>query len=223
MDILNRQFGLVIAILLPGFVALAGIAPLSPLVAEWLQTGQTASLAAPLYILLAATAAGMVVSCFRWLLVDSIHAMTGVAAPTFNARALEETPAAFHCLVENHYRYYQFYANTLVAVVWAYAIHRSLTPSLLLRLPMDVGVVVLCAVLFAGSRDALAKYRSRSTQLNGQVAFTDLEGEIMTNGIDHNHGNGGNSKKAEDSKKPAAKAEGPAKPQPPRDGKQAKQ
>jgi hypothetical protein len=222
MDTLSRQFGLIIAYLLPGFVALAGIAPLSPIVAEWLHPDQTGTFAAPVYVLLAATALGMVASCFRWLLLDRIHAMTGVIAPVFNAGALKESPEAFHCLVENHYRYYQFYANSLIAVVWAYAVHRSLTPSVFLRLPTDLGVAVLCVVLFAGSRDALVKYRSRSSQLNGQVALTDLEGEAMTNGIDHNQGNGDSSKKSIDAKKSPAKPEGQAKPQAPRGGKQVR-
>src|SRR5712671_5880452 len=100
MEILTRQFGLLIAYLLPGFVALAGIAPLVPTVAGWLKADQTASFGAPLYALLAATAVGMVVSCFRWLIVDKIHVFFGVSAPTFNARALEERPAAFNYLVE---------------------------------------------------------------------------------------------------------------------------
>lgn len=222
MDSLSRQFGLVIAYLLPGFVALAGIAPLSPIVAEWLHPDQTGTFAAPVYVLLAATALGMVASCFRWLLVDRIHAMTGVIAPVFNAGALEENPGAFNCLVENHYRYYQFYANTLVAVVWAYAVRRSLTPSLFLRVPTDLGVVILCVVLFAGSRDALVKYRSRSSQLNERVALTDLEGEAMTNGIDHNQGNGDSSKRGIDPKKTAGKPEGQAKPPAPQGAKQVK-
>ena len=99
MDILNRQFGLVIAYILPGFVVLAGLAPLLPVVGDWLRADQTASVGAPLYALLAATAAGMVVSCFRWLLIDRIHSITGLGGPAFNARALEERPAAVTTLV----------------------------------------------------------------------------------------------------------------------------
>jgi hypothetical protein len=167
MDILNRQFGLIIAYLLPGFIALAGIASLVPTVAGWLHTDQTASFGAPVYAILAATAAGMIVSCFRWLLVDWIHALTGVPAPTFNAQALEERPTAFSYLVESHYRYYQFYANTLIAVLWTYSIHRWLRTDPLLNFGTDLAVLILCAVLFAGSRDALTKYRNRSSQLVG--------------------------------------------------------
>jgi hypothetical protein len=167
MDILNRQFGLIIAYLLPGFVALAGIAPLVPTVAGWLHVDQSVSLGAPVYAILAATAAGMVVSCFRWLLLDPIYALTGVPSPIFNAQALEERPTAFSYLVESHYRYFQFYANTLVSVVWTYSIHRWLGTDPLLNFGTDVGVLVLCAVLFMGSRDALTKYRNRSRQLVG--------------------------------------------------------
>src|SRR5258706_2232237 len=147
MDILNRQFGLVIAYLLPGFVVLAGLAPLVPVVAGWLQADQTASFGAPLYALLAATAAGMVVSCFRWLIVDQIHSFTGLGGPAFNARALEDRPAAFTLLIQSHYRYYQFYSNTLVAVAGTYSMHRWLGTSPHLRFNTDLGVLVLCAVL----------------------------------------------------------------------------
>jgi hypothetical protein len=65
----------------------------------------------------------------------------------------------------------------------------------LLRYGTDIGVLILCGVLFAGSRDALSKYRTRSGQLIGQLVLTDSEGEDMTNGIDHNQGNGGKSGK----------------------------
>ena len=206
MEILTRQFGLLIAYLLPGFVALAGVAALVPAVAAWLRADQTTSLGAPLYALLAATAAGMVVSCFRWLLVDRAILFFGVAAPSFNAKALEEKPTAFNYLVENHYRFYQFYANTLVAVIWTYWIVRSFKLASMPRPGTDLGVAILCAVLFAGARDALSKYRARSVQLVGQTGFT-LKGEAMTNGIDHHQGQGQGSKQPparEKSDKPAA-------------------
>jgi hypothetical protein len=207
MDNFNRHFGLVIAYLLPGFVALAGIAPFVPIVAGWLVANQTTSFGAPLYALLAATAAGMTVSCIRWALVDQIHALTGLGAPAFNARALEERPAAFTYLVESHYRYYQFYANTLVAVAWSYSIHRWLRTSSLLRFGTDLGVLLLCAVLFAGSRDALAKYRTRINELKGQVSLIHSDGEPMTNGIDHNQGGASTPKPSasQSARKPSTK------------------
>jgi hypothetical protein len=164
------------------------------------------------YALLAATAAGMVVSCFRWFLVDRVHVLTGVPAPVFNPRALEERPAAVNFLIENHYRYYQFYANALVAVVWTYSIFRLLKASPHLGIGTDIGAVVLCAVLFAGSRDALWKYRGRTRQLVGEFIPRHLKGKPMTNGADHNQGNDGSSEKPPVQPKPTAKPALPAKP-----------
>jgi hypothetical protein len=188
MDTVNRHFGLVIAYLLPGFIALAGVSPFSPTVAQWLRADQTASLGAPLYALLAATAAGMTVSCFRWLIIDRIHGMTGLGAPAFNPRALEERPAAFSLLVESHYRYYQFYSNTIIAVIWCYALRRWFAVPSTLSFATDLLVLILSIVLFIGSRDALAKYRSRSNQLLANNSFSHSTGGPMTNGIDHSEG-----------------------------------
>jgi hypothetical protein len=204
-EIPGRHFGLIIAYLLPGFVALAGIAPLSPVVAGWLTAAQSAGLDAPLYTLMAATAAGMVASCFRWLIVDQIHALTGLGTAAFNARALEERPAAFALLVESHYRYYQFYANTLVAAAFAYSIHRWLGTSPTLGVATDLALLILSVALFAGSRDALSKYRHRSMQLVGQTVLSHSNGDLMTNGIDHNQGSSG---------KPEQQPKSAAKPQP---------
>jgi len=195
MDILSRQFGLVIAYLLPGFIALIGVALFVPMIAGWLRADQSGSFGAPVYALLAATAAGMVVSCFRWFLVDQILVLTGLERPRFNAQALEQNPTAFNYLIENHYRYFQFYANTLVALIWTYFIYRSHSTSSHLTLGTDAGVMVLCTVLFAGSRDALGKFRMRSQLLTGQVTNNFWNGEIMTNGIDHNSGGGSSSEK----------------------------
>jgi hypothetical protein len=214
MDTLSRPFGLIIAYILPGFIALAGVAPLSTLVAGWLSAGQQAtSVSAPLYTLLAATASGMVVSCFRWLLIDQAHTLTGLGGPAFNARALEERPEAFSLLVESHYRYYQFYANTLVAVAWTYTVHRWRGTSPLLGFGTDLLVLILCGVLFAGSRDTLAKYRARSRLLVGPLVPTHshFEGVPMTNGIDHNEGSSSDAPKTS-TPKPTGKKESKPKP-----------
>src|SRR5689334_7002357 len=128
MDIFSRQFGLVIAYLIPGFIALIGLAPLAPVVATWFDANHASGISAPIYALLAATAAGMAVSAFRWLIVDSIHNLT-LGNSTFNAKALEERGKAFQYLVEGHYRFYQNYSHTLVAVIWTYSIYRWLEHS----------------------------------------------------------------------------------------------
>jgi hypothetical protein len=180
-DISTRQFGLLIAYILPGFLGLLGLAPSIPLVSIWLASPPSSELGvgAPLYALLAATTLGMSLSCLRWLLIDTIHHRTGVHPPTWNDARLDASLEAFDYLVENHYRYYQFYANAAMAVCCGYLPHRLLRTSPLLGAGTDLGALITCAVLFAGSRDALAKYYTRTDRLIGQVAEKE---HPMTNG-----------------------------------------
>ncbi len=74
MNTSSNQFGLMVAYLLPGFIGLAGIAPFAPIIGVWLEPlHQEASLGPSIYAVLAATTVGMILSCFRWLLIDHIH------------------------------------------------------------------------------------------------------------------------------------------------------
>lgn len=167
----NQQFGLLVAYLLPGFIALGGVALLVPTVAQWLRpvAGEgTSGLGPPVYAVLAATAAGMIVSCFRWLLVDHALFLTGVPRPQWDADRLEARLDAVNYFVEYHYRYYQFYANTLVAVLWTYTINRAFGTSPLLGPASDLGVLIIGVVLVFGSRDALWKYHERTNRLIGR-------------------------------------------------------
>ena len=188
MDSSSKQFGLMVAYLLPGFIVLAGIAPFAPLVAAWLQplNQAQASLGAPVYAVLAATTIGMIVSCFRWLIIDHIHHWTGVRLPVWDDSRLLERVGAFNYLVDNHYRYYQFYSNILVAVAIAYLINRVATTSPLFGVGTDLGFIFVCAALFAGSRDALSKYYLRTTRLIGHIS--QKGGTPMTNGNQHESG-----------------------------------
>jgi hypothetical protein len=164
-------FGLIIAYLLPGFIGLVGIASLFPTVAVWLQpVNQSGTGLGPaVYVVLAAMAIGLITSVFRWILIDHIHHLTGLRPPNWDDSRLDDRLAAFNYLVENHYRYYQFVANTLIAVVWTYSINRWMKTSSLLGVGTDLGVVILCVALFAASRDALSKYYFRTGRLVGHV------------------------------------------------------
>ena len=169
METSNRQFGLIVAYLLPGFIALGGLALLMPDVAEWLQTEGESGIAPSVYAVLAATALGMILSCFRWLVVDHVLSWTGVRSPEWKIDLLEKRLPVFDYFVEYHYRYYQFYANTLLAVVWTYALNRWLATSSFLGPVTDVAVFLLCCALFAGSRDALSKYYDRTSRLLSRI------------------------------------------------------
>jgi len=150
----------------PGFIALGGLALLVPGVASWFRVAETGSgVAASVYTLLAATSLGMIVSCLRWVLVDHALALTGVRAPVWGLDRFEKRLDAFDKFVEYHYRYYQSYANTIIAVLWTYLLHRWLGTTSTLSPVTDIGIVILCAVLFAGARDALRKYYERTGSL----------------------------------------------------------
>ncbi len=157
-----NNFGLVIAYVLPGFTALQGFPLLSPTGVTW-GTGSDPN--PPLTAFLSGTvmalAAGLTVSAVRWLLIDRLHHWTGLKLPPRDFARLDRSVAALEYLDLVHYRYYKFYANMVVALVWVYAtrdyaLGRQAWP----YLPLVI-------LFFLASRDALAKFYARSGELLG--------------------------------------------------------
>jgi hypothetical protein len=208
-----RYFGLLVAYVLPGFIFLAGIAPLVPAVAQWLRPVQGDSgFGPPVYAVMAATAVGLIIGCFRWLIVDNLIVWTGVERPVWDDGRLDDVLGGFDYLVQSHYRYYEFSANALLAVLGTYALNRLRRTLPFLGVGTDLGMLIVSAVLFAASRDALAKYYLRTGRLIGHVATTS-SGESMYNGNDHDGAHKEPAPK-QPKTKPAQDAKGPAKPQP---------
>jgi hypothetical protein len=166
-NISNDTFGPLVAYLLPGATALAGLSPFLPAVRTWLAAapGDAPTIGGFLYLTVAALAAGMTVSAVRWLVVDGLHARTGLPPPALDYSRLGENVGAFRLLIDIHYTYYRFYANMLVALAVAWAGYRAgLGWAAPPGLP-DFAVFVLAPVFFATSRDNLRKYYARSAQL----------------------------------------------------------
>ena len=186
-DASSVPFGLIVAYLLPGFIGLAGLAPFIRTVSEWIRPVNQgdASFGPTVYAVLAAMTVGMIVSCVRWLVLDHLLHWTGVSHPVWDDRQLDKNLAGFNYIVEAHYRYYQFYGNTLVAIVAAYGLNRMVGTWRFLGTGTDIGILLLCVVLFAGSRDALRKYYSRTGRLIGVIAKKGSAGDAMTNGNHH--------------------------------------
>ena len=153
----NKNFGLVIAYLLPGFVLLGGISTHSGLIRDWmLGTGveSQATLGGFLYSTLTALLLGLICSTIRWLVFDSIHHATGIGRPNWNFKALQQNLGAYSLLEDNHYRYYQFYGNCIVAWIAAFLLWRFSDIGSA-SLWLDVGALILAAVLYVGSRACL--------------------------------------------------------------------
>ncbi len=173
-ELTEKNFGLVIAYLLPGFVTLWGLSHFSPTIQTWLTSSQSGapSMGGFLYVTLGSLALGLTVSAMRWMLVDTLHHATGVQPSTWEFANLDDRLQGFVTLVEYHYRYYQFYANMLVAAALAFASYATAT-HLALWPPAKTVVtfIALEVVLFAGSRDTLRKYYRRAERLlgNGDV------------------------------------------------------
>jgi len=183
-EISNSNFGLLIAYVLPGFIVIWGLSgfwPVMPFCVDGSeQCAVTPSLIGFLNSTVAAVAAGMAVSAIRFVLIDTIHHLTGLQRPAWNGAALQDNVSAVNILVEQHYRYYQFYANMLVAGVIAVVAHLHQTS-------FDVGLiewslVVLAVIFWIGSRDSLNKYYSNLRYV--LTTNTDLEFS-MTNGMHH--------------------------------------
>jgi hypothetical protein len=188
-EVNSQNFGILIAYLLPGLVTLVGIAPYCETVRSWLGTPSTAAptVGGFLYVTLAAVALGMTVSVIRWLILDWAHHHTGIQPPTWDFAVLQTNLGGFLALVENHYRYYQFYGNMFVAL-GIVAIGYRWQPVLSAdkaRLLMPT-ILMLMALFYVASRDALAKYYNRASALL-RAAQTPRGGNVMTNGFGMKH------------------------------------
>lgn len=161
----NDNFGPLISYLLPGTVALVGIASFSDTLQNWLAAGPQSepTIGGFLYLTLAAFGVGMTVSAVRWIVIDSIHGWMGIKAPALDFGKLGKNVEAFSLLIESHYRHYQFHANMVIAVAFMYGCFLASGKS---GSPWNAAIVLIVeAVFFATSRDNLRKYYRRSAEL----------------------------------------------------------
>ncbi len=173
-EVSNANFGLLIAYVLPGFVSLLAVGHLAPGVWTWLLASPGNGAAGPtvatvLYLTLGPVGAGLTASTVRWAVMDWLHHHTGIPRPNWDDAKLQEKLGAFEALVENHYRYYQFYGNTCVALLLLLAARRANASQAAFWFDGFDGVIVgLFVIFWAGSRDTLRRYYTRATVLLGQ-------------------------------------------------------
>lgn len=178
-----RSFGLLIAYVLPGFTLLCGLATVFEPLRLWLlgsdPRSSTLAIGGVLYITAASVVAGMMLNALRWAVIDTAHHATGLTRPVWNDALLADRLPAFERLVEDHFRYYQFYGNTALAGLFAAAAWRSSVYTI--DAPQTLLVVVFLVLeltLVMASRDALRRYYRRTGAL---LALSEKE-HVMTNG-----------------------------------------
>lgn len=186
-ELSDKNFGLLVAYVLPGFVSLWAVGRFSETVKSWIVTSQhgAPTVAGFLYVTLASLTMGLTVSAIRWAVIDTLHHATGIKPPKWEFASLDQRLQGFHGLVENHYRYYQFYSNMSISALLAYLAH-ALSESTSLCQPslQELGFILLEFILLAGSRDSLRKYYDRAERLLGTT--NPAKGDsLMTNGYDH--------------------------------------
>lgn len=114
----EKNFGVIIAFWIPGFLFLWGLSYSLPSVATSLATSNGSN--APtvggfLYATLASLAVGLVINAVRWALVQEflLYRVTRLRRVRINYGNLtnKNVLAAFNGAIENNYRYYQYYSN----------------------------------------------------------------------------------------------------------------
>ena len=200
----NQNFGLVIAYLLPGFVSLWGVSYFSPTVDAWITASQqnAPTVAGFMYVTLASLAAGVTVSAVRWAMIDHLHHATGIVPPAWKFANLEGKLQGYLTLIENHYRYYQFYSNMFVAAAFSFA--ARVVSGGLQSVASHVGHGRLPRPgdgSLRRLRDTLRKYYSSDTTVTQFPSpLTQERSTAMTNG---------GHKKVESVKKPVVKEQAP--------------
>ena len=153
----SETFGLLIAYLIPGLIVLWGLSRFLPELAFWIGTsdGECQTFGGFLNLTVASVGTGLTASTVRWLVIDPIHFWTGVPRPAWNMADFHSRTVGLQVLVESYYRYYQAYANSLVALLFAAACYWMTAPFSWSSLFIVVG---LAGLFFAGSRNTLSKY-----------------------------------------------------------------
>jgi|KBSSwiStaDraftv2_1062776.scaffolds.fasta_scaffold36808_3 hypothetical protein len=164
------NFGALIAFLLPGFLALWGISFSSPEVAAWMaksSTSDSATVGGFLYATLASLALGLVISAARWVVIDQLlYSVGGLERPNVSFAKLkdEKVLSAFREAIENHYRYYQYYSHSCIAIAAAFAyalMHGSECPPL----GFLIGVPVVVFMLLLAARNELKRFWLRAREI----------------------------------------------------------
>lgn len=180
----GRNFGLLIAYIVPGVLLLLGIAAGNADARLWLRAVSTgldgATIGGFLHMTLASVGAGLTASTIRWAVVDPLHHATGIERPRWDDSQLQAKLGAFDALVENHYRYYQFYTNSVVGLVAILIGRRIGGVGSVGWMSIDAAIVAACILFWAASRDCLKRYYSRASVLLGAQQESEVSHDERT-------------------------------------------
>jgi len=181
----DRSFGLLIAYVIPGFSAVVLWGRSFHAVARWLAESPQSSptVGGFLYVTIASTTVGLVLSTVRWAVLDRLHHATGVVPPEKFGAATPVDLDLYRLIVDLHYRYYQFYGSCLLVVVMCLLVPPAGVVAEGLSDPVHrLGLIAVAMLFFAASRDTLSKCYRRSESCSRPFSQTDERSSTMTNG-----------------------------------------
>jgi hypothetical protein len=174
-DITDKNFGVLIAFVLPGFILLLCLSYSFPAIKDWLTASSAKdglSVGGFLYATLASMSMGLLLSALRWASVDKLltleYRLRGRQFPKINFSRFSDKNvyAAFLGANENHYRYYQYYSNSLVASTIGFVsscFFGDKRPTIWLW----VLFLALISALFFAARDSFTKFYKRASEITG--------------------------------------------------------
>lgn len=164
-DVTKDNFGYIIAFIIPGFLGLWALSLISPIINTWLtmQTSSFVVIKDVVFVILASLGLGVFESTIRWIVFEKmICCRFKQAEPDFSK--LKGNLGEFESIVENHYKYHQFYGNCFVVVIF-YGIICLIRFSEIISFWSLVLYFVVIIILYVGAKDALLKYQKRVKQL----------------------------------------------------------
>jgi hypothetical protein len=168
-DVTEKNFGVIIAFLIPGFLLLWGLSYSRTDLASWLlnMSNKDAPLIGSfLYATIASLALGLLASAVRAAVFDPfLYHITRLRSPNINAAKFKnkDTLEAFNAAIENHYRYYQYYANSLVAIAIAAAYY--LANKGLPSTTITIFGIIIIVILGWVSREELRSFNERAEHI----------------------------------------------------------
>jgi len=155
------DFGMVIAYLLPGFLAFYGLRYVSPATNQLLSLSlaKDGGIGVEISVVLFALLAGVVVSALRANLLDRIQEWSGVKEPDFDYSKLTDPNVlkSFEATIANTYRFAQFYGNAFVALLFLTAARAWGSGTLVVLNPVFGIIVASLVVLFVAHRQQLTQ------------------------------------------------------------------
>ena len=164
-EAIERVFGMAIAYVLPGAIALFGISYFQPELRRWFGfvAEHDTTLAGFLFVVAASAGLGVLLSALRAFLLEKMWKAAKPRVIDHSARVKQE--AVYQNLISQHYNYYQCYGNTAVAS-WFFTIGYLRGVTGFWHWFMIIGVMALTDTLLVwAALDAIKRFENKRETL----------------------------------------------------------